>query len=295
MNSTAIDTRLKIQNILFATDFSKASAHAVPYVRSLSKHYQSKVVALHIRPPVINPMTQSSTWDADIQIAQAIDEEHRKDLLETFASIPAQVIIEEGPLELCFDDAIREYKIDLLVLGTRGRTGMGKLLLGSVAEEMFRRAKCPVLTVGPNTEYGRRGPGKFERILCATDLGPTSSTTAAYAFSLAREFQAHCTLLHVIPPQPVCDYHFDVPSYVNKRLLDLIPAGAEADGKPQIIVEHGVPGRTILEIGDQLDADLIVLGCHSEEGVPGAASHLPIATAHRVVAQAGCPVLTIRS
>jgi len=79
--------------ILCATDFSDASAHAIPYVASLAKHYQSHLIGLHVRPPVVNPMTQPATWPAYVQAAKVQDEQLRHDLLAAFEGIPAETII----------------------------------------------------------------------------------------------------------------------------------------------------------------------------------------------------------
>jgi hypothetical protein len=80
-----------------------------------------------------------------------------------------------------------EYEIDLMILGTHGRTGAMKLLLGSVAEEIFRRASVPVLTIGPSVRKGFHSGGQFRRVLLATDFTREAQTAAPYAISMAQE------------------------------------------------------------------------------------------------------------
>jgi nucleotide-binding universal stress UspA family protein len=108
----------------------------------------------------------------------------------------AKIEAEQQTLWSNLAKAIQEKKIDLIVMGTRGRSGVGKFLLGSSAEEVFRQAPCPVLTVGPHSPA--KAPHEFTRIVFATDFSPESVAALPYAVSLAQECQAHLTLLHVV-------------------------------------------------------------------------------------------------
>ena len=253
-------------------------------------------VALHIRPPVVNPMTQPNTWPIDIEAAKTIDEGHRQELLETFAGIPTQVIIEEGDIQSALDAAIQKNNVDLVVIGTRGRTGIGKLLLGSVAEGIFRTVNCPVLTVGPHSDESRVARGEFREILYATDFSSESQPAAGYAVSLAQEFQARLVLLHVVPEPGAGKLvsWSDLRDSSKELLRKLVPPEAEAWCKPEYFVEPGDPAERILDLANLRETDLIVLGAQLEKGLPGAATHIPVATAHKVVSRAKCPVLTVR-
>jgi nucleotide-binding universal stress UspA family protein len=179
MKTATARTAVRFRNILFATDFSAAAANAIPYVKQIAKHYDSDLVALHARPPAVNPMTEPASWPTDIESAKAENESHRKEILDAFAGIRTQACIEEGAVLDCLAAAIEKNKTDLMVIGTRGRTGLGKLLMGSVAEEIFRTVSCPVLTVGPHSDPSRFPDGQFHEILYATDLGPESQGAAA--------------------------------------------------------------------------------------------------------------------
>jgi nucleotide-binding universal stress UspA family protein len=293
MKAATAKTRTRFENILFATDFSPAAAHAIPFVKKLARHFQSYLVAFHVRPPVVNPMTQPANWTFDIEAAKAIDQQHRGELLEIFAGIDTQAVIEEGDIQSLLDSALKKHNIDLLVIGTHGRTGLAKMLLGSVAEEIFRTVPCPVLTVGPHSDPGT---AHIREILFATDLASEAPAAAAYAISLAQEFQARLTMLHVVPePKPgeLVSWS-DVRDSSQQRLRELVPDEAEAWCKPEYLVERGDAAERILDLANSREADLIVLGAQPERGVPGASTHLPIATAHKVVTRAMCPVLTVR-
>ena len=294
MKPATAKIRTRFENILFATDFSAAASHAVPFVKKIARHFQSDLVALHVKPPVVNPMTQPTTWQADIVAARVFDKKHRDELLDTFAGINTEVLIEEGDIQSCLQSAIEKHNTDLVVIATRGRTGVAKVLLGSVAEEIFRSVPCPVLTVGLHSDPAK---ANIREILFATDFASESQSAAAYAVSLAQEYQARLTLLHVVPerkPGELVSW-FDVQESSKQLLRKLVPAEAEAWCKPEYLVERGDPAERILDLANLRAVDLIVLGAQPEKGIPGAATHLPIATAHKVVAHANCPVLTVRS
>ena len=296
MKTATVQTAVGFRNILFATDFSSAAAHAIPYVKRIAKHYDANLVALHVRPVAVNPMTQPAYWP-DQETIRKENEEYREQLLDTFAGIRTTAIIEEGDVQSRLQEAMAQNDIDLVVVGTRGRTGLGKMLLGSVAEEILRTVTCPVLTVGPHADVSRGANGEIREILYATDLTSPSPAAAAFAVSLAQEFQAHLILLHVIAEPKAGEFvsAHDVTEAAKQLLRKLVPAEAEAWCKPEFFVERGNPADRILELAHLRESGLIVLGVKAEEGVPGAATHLPIATAHKIVSHAECPVLTVRS
>jgi len=292
--TVSVLARTRFDNILYATDFSEAAAHAIPFIKSFAKHFQSNLLALHVRQPIVNPMTPPATWPFEVEVAEAFDTKHREELLGSFYGINTEVQIKEGEVERCLKDAIEKQGTDLLIIGTRGRTGILKALLGSVAEDIFRTAPCPVLTVGPHSIPSK---ANIREILFATDFKTESNAAAAYAVSLAQEFQARLTLLHVVrePRAGELVGWFDVQDSLKKLLAKLVPAEAEVWCRPEFFVERGDAAERILDLANLRDVDLIVLGAQPEVGVPGAATHLPIAIAHKVVAYANCPVLTVRS
>jgi nucleotide-binding universal stress UspA family protein len=289
-------TLIRLKNILFATDFSPASGLAIPYAAELAKHYGAKLYALHVRQPVVNPMTMPASWYGLEESAKREDDQHRKELLDAFRGIQPEVLIKEGDLWSNLAAVIEGNQIDLLVMGTRGRSGIGKFLLGSVAEEIFRQAPCPVLTVGPHAPSEPKRGGEFYRILFATDFSPESVAAAPYAISLAQECQAYLTLLHVLAEHKAGDLvHPSELTRSSEQLLhNLVPPEAELWCVPEYVVEHGVAGEKILEVAAQSKVDLIVLGVCQPSGFPGASTHLPISIAHQVVSHAACPVLTVR-
>jgi nucleotide-binding universal stress UspA family protein len=296
MATATVKSALRFHDILFATDFSPAAAHAIPYVKKIAKHFDANLVTLHVRPAIVNVMTEPGTWPADIEALKEEDDKHRKEVLETFAGIRTEVVLQQGNIQSCVDAAIKKHNTDLVVIGTRGRTGLGKILLGSVAEEILRSVSCPVLTVGPNSRASRGAADQIREILYATDFSPETQGASAYAVSLAEEFQSRLVLLHVIADFKAGDLVSpnEVMTSSESLLRKLVSPQAQAWCKPEYFVERGDPAEKILEFASLRETDLIVLGVRPEKGVPGASTHLPIATVHKVVAHATCPVLTIR-
>jgi nucleotide-binding universal stress UspA family protein len=290
-----VQTGVRFKNILFTTDFSPAAAAALPYAASLARAYGAQLWALHVAAPLVNPMTEPSTWTALLEADEVCRKTQREQLAEAMRGLNPQILIIEGDLWSTLDAAIEKNKIDLIVMGTRGRSGFGKLLLGSVTEEVFRNVSCPVLTVGPHTPASGRRPETISNILFATALTPKSMAAASYAISLVHEYRSHLTLLHVIEDRKGCELvQWPELERASIHLLQgIVPPGATTTA-PAYIVKHGDPAERILEVANQRNADLIVLGAHRAHGVPGAATHLPMAIAHKIVVQAGCAVLTVR-
>jgi nucleotide-binding universal stress UspA family protein len=288
--------RIQLKNILFLTDFSPAADAAIPYAAVLVKHFGANLYALHVQTPIITPVTHPLSRAALEKAAKVERKMQRETLLKAFPHLQTKVLIQEGGLWSTVLSVVEENKIDLIVLGTRGRSGVGKFFLGSTAEEIFRRAPCAVMTVGPRSAGESAWGRTISEIVYATNFSKESMAAAAYAISLAEEFQTHLTLLHVIANEEPRDL---VPSSelvksAERRLRNLISSEAELWCEPRFAVEEGSPAEKILKVANRSKAELIVLGVQRASGFPEVATHLPIGTAHRVVSKAPCPVITVR-
>jgi nucleotide-binding universal stress UspA family protein len=289
-------TRVEIKNVLFPTDFSQAGEAAIPFAAEIVRRFGARLHVWHVRPPVINPMTEPASWPVLESAARAEAEAQRLAMLAAFPGLKPEVTIAEGNFWQNLKTAIEKDKIDLIVVGTRGRSGAAKFFLGSKAEEIFREAPCAVLTVGPNVRPAAPRGGEFTEILYATDFSPASSSAAMHAISLAQEFQAHLTLLHVISQEKPGDLvqASELVGSAGRLLRKMVPPEAEIWCAPHFAVEQGPVAESILRVANERKADLIVLGVRRPSGFPGAATHLPMATAHKIVTYAACPVLTVR-
>ncbi len=289
-------TRIALKNVLFATDFSPAANAALPFAIQIARRYGAKVYGVHVRPAELYGPAPPESWPLVAEASRDAAKEDARQLEEQLQDIPHEVIVGEGDIWGVLASVIQDSDIDLIVLGTRGRTGLGKILLGSVAEEIFRQAPCPVFTVGPHVAFNAERAVKMHEILYPTDFSPESLAAAPYAVSLAQENQARLTLLHVFENPKAGDL-LDPEQFRNptlRVLRSLVPAEAELWCEPEYLVEHGVPADTILQLAEQKGTDLIVLGVRRPHGVPGAATHLGGALAHKVVSHAKCPVLSVR-
>lgn len=191
---------------------------------------------------------------------------------------------------------IKEHQIDLVVIGTHGRKGLEKLVIGSVAEKILRRSPVPVLTVGPHVHMAPEQTTQTKQILFATDFGPASREAAPYAISLAQESQAHLDLLHVVEPQKAGElvHPRELMNAAARQLRKFVPEDAELWCEPEYLVEQGDAAERIRDVAKRRGADMIVMGVKRAEGDLGASAHFPWAIAHKVIAGTGCPVLTVR-
>ena len=291
-------TRLVLKNLLFLSDFSDASELAIPYAVNLAREYEGRLHALHVVTPVAtacaDPVTAASVIDAIEEGAQSGMQRLEAQLM----GVNHRTILLQGEsVWPSIRRVLQEQAIDLLILGTHGRTGSLKMLMGSVAEEVFRKSSVPVLTIGPAVRLGAHNGGRFHNILYSTDFSPEAAAALPYAVSLAEENQARLQLLHVLP-QPRSRRRPISPTEsvadVMHRLQALVPGETGLWCRPESIVRFGEPGNRILAAAKEGNSDLIVLGVKSPGSGMRIATHLEGAVAHEVVAHAICPVLTKR-
>ena len=194
MKSISVQTRIQLRNVLYCTDLSPSASSALPQAVALARHFGSTLHALHVRPALLYIWSFSTAAPLLVEPTEAQLREKIEDSLSGFSDVRKEILIEEGvDIWLAISNAIEEREIDLVVLSTQGRSGLSKILLGSVAEEILRLAPCPVLTVGPNAPMEPFQDANYTEILYATDFTPEACAAAPYAVSLAQEFQAHLT------------------------------------------------------------------------------------------------------
>ena len=297
-------TRIALNNVLFATDFSPVARAALPYALAITRHFEGTLHAVHVIPEMdilVHSQTNAPTFESAFDAESRAALERMHDFISESGDSPHQAYVCRGKISDAITDIICRQDIDLLVLGTHGRTGLGKLVIGSVAEELLRQVPCPVLTIGPKaqgpvteefdpaTKDIRPVDLDLKQIICAVEFTPQSITVVPFAISMAEEFQSRLGLLHVI------DQHVPVPSSLAlQRLEDLVPEEAALWCTPEAIVKFGTPSEKILEVASERNADLIVLGAKAAKTHSTGASHFPWSTAHVVIANASCPVLTVR-
>lgn len=296
---------IELRRILCPVDFSPQSRRALEHATALARWYEADVTALYVHPfavgaaaelPYLPPPRPVSSTERQQLVARM--REFVTPARE--AGVVVQVQMLEGSPATAIELEAEERDVDLIVIGTHGRKGLERLLLGSVAEGLLHRAPCPVLTVGP-TAVGAPPVAAFRRILCPVDLTDQSADTARIALSLAQEAGAQVWLLHVLDGRSypatrapfgidLAQYRADVESLSRHQLRRLLPPNVRDWCQPDVEVSWGNPGQEVLVAAEQHRADLIVMGAHG-----GAmASALFGSTAERVVRAAACPVLIAR-
>ena len=298
MANVAVGARITLKNVLYLTDFSEPSEVALPFAISIAREYGAKVHAFHVLIPAVYTYMTPEMVEAALENQDEIARESMQRVESQLAGLPHESVIERGTgIWPGLERAIKDYAIDLIVLGTHGRTGAQKLLLGSVAEEVFRRSPVPVLTIGPAERSGAHKAAKFRHVLFATDFTAESLAAAPYAVSMAQENNARLILLHVMEEsgiRPTDQAAEDAKSNAAYQLHEIVPATAELWCRPEAVVIFGNSAEQILKTAKERDADLIILGVRDARGRIGAATHLERTTAHKVVVHATCPVLTVR-
>ena len=177
--------------VLLITDFSPCSEAAVPVARLMAESYGGTVTAAHFifRDQDLGP--NEAVIGTPEEIAGIAERQMAAFLTRNFLA-QAESIIASGPFEEAIATLITEKQFDAVVVGTRGRSGVGKLLLGSVAQRVFNSAPCPVISV---SRKARGGMGStLNKILYATDLSDISKRALPYALSVAKANHAELLL-----------------------------------------------------------------------------------------------------
>jgi len=309
VQAVSIDTDIHLKSILVATDFSSASEKALHHALSIARYYDAKLYVMHVvsslgltmnGPDAVAAATTAALRDAMLAERKLVENGALRDLRH-------QVIVRSGDIWNELQAEIKQQGIDLVVLGTHGRTGVKRLVLGSVAEQIFRSACCRVLTVGPGSPANAHlePDGTPRLLLFATDFSDASLKALPHAISLANQRGSNLVLLHILSAVPDVEGHrwytaADVvemrraaESDARKRLQPLI-ANIPLAAEPQLAVNFGEPAEGILRSASKLDPEVIVLGLKCRSHVEST-SHLPWSTAYDVVCNASCPVLTVRT
>lgn len=272
-----VPTRVAFKNILVATDFSPASEMILPYARSFARQYDSTLFFTHAIPTAVLTAEPNAIEGLEMAAQRYRDELEARGL---FKGIRHEWIIEEGEPWSILEKVARDEEIDLIIVGTHGRTGFNRLVMGSVAEDVFRHAYCPVLTIGPSV-MPASADAKIYHVLFATDLHPENPGPVAHAVSIAQEHRSHLTMLFVDEVL--------ARAATPEHLLRLIPEDMELWCEPETIIEAGDPAEKIIATAVRQHADIIVLGAHR----PAIFTTHLMDVAYKVVCGAPCPVLTV--
>lgn len=282
---------LSLKNILVTSDGSPASFTALTRVVPIAKQFNSVVHIVH----VIHPPEIDIAPEANSEICQQVrkDAQRQLDLLETAVeTVPHRKWLREGEVSEAVEDLVRSEHIDLVAVGASGKSGLKKFFLGSVAEEIVRTATCPVLTVGPHASFESSGV-PLAQIVYVTKLWEESHDGLQYAIRLAIHSKSRLLLLHVIEQdEPKQSDHEWLKAY-RRILRNLLPEYAgDLLVEPVLRIEVAKNSTArILQVADEIGADLIVMDVQAEEPW---ATHLHDKVSE-IISCASCPILTVRT
>jgi len=292
--SSVTDDPVTVRNILLATDFSQYSARALSYALGIAARYAATLHLFHCIDPtpynMVAPEAVQTACEAAGRDMHRLESDLRSGGLAK--NVEVKLRVEAADLPTVLPEIARDLDLGLIVVGTHGRTGWRKVVLGSVAEIVVDHAPCPVLTVGPSTDRNRLEQFGPESILFASDPSARSKLAESYALSLARKYNSRLTVADVLEDHAgrilaeVSRFEWSE-SALRDTTLEMEPAKP-----PQLPTQIGAESDLILQVADDAAADLIVLT------VPAAhrfADRFLSTNSYRVVCGAPCPVLIVRA
>ena len=272
--------KLSIDKILCPVDFSEYSSRAFRYAISLARHFDARLYVQHAAqiPQGLllaegEPGAVQDWQSRLVRFEQYIANFLRENGVDTSE---VKVLISEGaPLD-CILETISTQHIDLLVMGTHGRKGIKRVMVGSVAEEAIHQAPCPVLVISHSEkEFAHPeepSPVRLKTILLATDFSVHSDRAVDYALSWACEWAAKVVVFHAVFEAAtrnwgMVDLFPEYNPYFEKQLSSawqrvrhLVPESVERRCEVNYEVRHGNAKEEILKVAEEKDADLIVIG-----------------------------------
>lgn len=291
-----------IQRILCPIDFSEFSTRAYRHALSLAQHYRAKLLALHVIELWRYPYADYGATAGDYaNFCRALHKGGKEQLQEFVKKNPhdeiqPELAVHEGRAPDSILSFAQAQKIDLIVMGTHGRRGFDRLMLGSATDRVMREAHCPVLAVcqPPRESVSSGEKGHYvhhlSRILLCTDFSESSQRALEYAISVTEEYDAELTLMHVVEQVPSRATKEEVIETSGKELDKLIPAEKRKTHKIRTAVRIGKPYQRIIEYAKEVSADLITMGVRGAGALDRAVFG---STTYRVIQLGPCPVLAI--
>jgi nucleotide-binding universal stress UspA family protein len=291
---------MMIKNILCAIDRSPSSLQAFGYAIALAKWQSARLNLLEVIEQAPSPgVNRAPTRDGvPAETRKALERDLRRVLTARRASdVKVKISMRKGNVVQEILAQGRASRSDLIVVGTHGRGGVQRLVLGSVAEKVLRLATCPVLTVRRGVRLARRSRSPFETILCPTDFSAAGNTAVAYAKRLAQEADAKLILMTAVEwpfgevmSGPVAELRKSIELDASESLARLLPRAANGP-RAQAIVALGKASAAIVKVARARSADLIVMGVSGRGALDVA---ILGSTTHHVIREGAWPVLTVQ-
>ncbi len=290
----------EFSRILCPVDFSEFSVRAFHYAVSLAQHYRAKLFVQHVVELWRYPSAGFSPGKYFDEFCQRLlhkGEEKLQELLRTAADteIQPEPVVQQGTAADSILAFATSRKTDLIVMGTHGRRGFDRLMLGSVTERVIRKAPCPVLAVRkPAHDFGVSGKQQdtvhLGRILFCTDFSENSQRAIDHAISLTEEYNAELTVLHVLEDTPHPANMEKAIAKATERLKNLLPTEGLDPDRIKTIVRIGAPYQQIIQFTVEEQTDMVVMAVRGRSALDLAVFG---ATTHRVMQLGPCPVLAV--
>lgn len=284
--------------VLIPTDFSEGSDRALQYATKICGLSDASLHVLHAN---LSPADDA----AETLKYSLLEEKNWSAMFRTYVhslnpdSLKITEVIKRevagiSPGEVILQYA-RENDIDLIVMGTHGRRGLGRLLLGSTAQEVTRLSHCPVLTVGEKPDDSKEI--SIKRILVPVDFSDHSKKALKEAKELAGGFDAQLDLVHVIqdvamPSSLGITYPSVATQEVHEQARKTLEDLASDVRKSEIFVADGLPAHEITKLAQEIESDLIVIATH---GLTGFERFIMGSVTEKVLRLSPCPVYTVKS
>lgn len=286
-------SRPRLPRIMVATDLSAVSEAAFRVALRLAKTVRGSLLILHVfeYSDAASPNT-GGIVEGLFALRHAA--ERRLDELRQRAKkheLEAETVMNDGIASLAILEIIRTKQVDLAVMGTKAMSGVERFVIGSTAEEVFRKAPCPILTVGPRVEESAETPSLAGSVIFATDFNSASVQSVRYAAELCSQLGSSLHFLHVLPRAAAGNYDDAVLQTSTATLQRMVAESGVAMEKPVCAITYSNDISTgVVDYAKRHNADFIVLGVRR---APAMAAHLPAHITYRIVAEAACPVLTV--
>jgi nucleotide-binding universal stress UspA family protein len=302
MAATAPQVGIAIRNVLIATDFSPCSERALLHAVSAAHHFGSTLHLVHIVQPgfftLVPPegyIGMQQAMDRTIELSHAEADARLADVLARThcADLRHRTWVDAGAVGDSLRALIRREHIDLAIVGTHGRTGLRKIVLGSVAEDLFRHAACPVLTVGPRSWNSDPQSVRLKHILFPTDFSEASARALPLTMGVAADFHADVTLLHVVEhlENDAARDRARVVSALQDRMREMVASVGPMPPQVDYQVDFGDVAEVVIDVAASLGVDLVAFGLKAPDTY---VDRLPWMHAYRVVCEVACPVLSVR-
>jgi nucleotide-binding universal stress UspA family protein len=235
------------------------------------------------------------------EVRTAVERDLRRVLTARRASdVKVEIVVRKGKVVQEILAQAKADRSDLVVIGSHGRGGVERLVLGSVAEKVLRLATCPVLTVRSGVKLARRSRSPFETILCPTDFSAAANAAVAYAKRFAQQADAKLLLMSAVEwpfrealmAGAVARLQQQIESNASEALAHLLPRPASNGPRTEAIVTAGKASGAIIKVARARSVDLIVMGVSGRGALDVA---LLGSTTHHVVREGAWPVLTVRT